>query len=103
MSESQKDESPVLENVRSRASFEVLCKLIDEQKGNTTMPREIAEIFETKDAAFLTEKLMSQNTVVSALARSRLFYHGSSLQNGGSSVEVSVIPAAEAGNLASPG
>ena len=58
-----------LDNIRTPEAWEVLKKLIGEQRENTTMPFDIREVFFTDDVDRLSEMSLSGNAVIAAVAR----------------------------------
>ena len=77
--EKEPEEKVVLDNIHSKEAWEVLKKLIDEQKGNETMPAEIRDVFFCMDAEHIVELSMSENPVIAALASSKMLYDGEAL------------------------
>ena len=85
-----------LDNIRSPEAWEVLKKLIGEQKENTTMPSDIREVFFTDDVDRLSEMSLSGNAVIAAVARTRMAYDGSVMNMAGHAGTVSTKPSAAA-------
>lgn len=74
-----KQEKIILDPIRSKEAWAVLRKLIEEQKGNETMPQELRDLFFSEDGAKVLEFTMSPNCVLVALATSRIMYEGDKL------------------------
>jgi hypothetical protein len=82
-----------LDNIRTVEAWEVLKRLIGEQRENTTMPADIREVFFTADIDRLSEMSLSGNAVIAAVARTRMAYDGSAMDMAGHAGIVSVEPA----------
>ena len=82
-----------LDNIRTVEAWEVLKRLIGEQRENTTMPSDIREVFFTDDAEHLSEMTLSENAVIAAVANTRLLYDGKALGAHGVAGVLSVVPA----------
>ena len=79
MADSNEKEPVVLNNIESREAWEVLKKLIEEQKSNQTMPSDMRDVFFAEDHEKLMSLTLSTNCVVAALAKSRVFYDGETM------------------------
>ncbi len=90
-----------LDNIRTPEAWEVLKRLIVEQKENTTMPSDIREVFFTSDVDRLSEMSLSGNAVIAAVARTRMSYDGSVMNMAGHAGTISTKPSEAAdGNAA---
>ena len=86
-------EQVVLNNIESREAWEVLKKLMEEQKSNQTMPSDMRDVFFTEDNEKLMALTLSQNCVIAALAKSRVFYDGEAMGMAADSGEASTADA----------
>lgn len=84
-----------LDNIQSRASWNILKKLVKEQMDNTTLPEEVKGVFKENDPTKLTELTMHPNKVIRALANSKIFYDGEELGMGSQSGSVVTMDAEE--------
>jgi hypothetical protein len=84
-------EKITLDNIRTQEAWEVLKRLIEEQRENATMPADVREVFFTTDVERLSELTLSENAVIAAVANTRMFYDGKAMGAHGAAGTVSVV------------
>ena len=79
MADTNEKEQVILNNIESREAWEVLKTLLEEQMSNQTMPADMRDVFFTEDHDKLMGLTLSNNCVIAALAKSRVFYDGEAM------------------------